>query len=81
MTRSVQSPMVLRLSNNVGTFRDLQVQPEADPTRVRMESHLIRRPEGQPIEAVRAIREEIQDRVKELIRMQCSDCYNAQAVC
>jgi hypothetical protein len=42
---------------------------------------LIRRPEGQPIEAVRAIREEIHDRVKELIRMQCSDCYNAQAVC
>ena len=34
-------------------------------------------PKGQPIEAVRAIRDEIHDKVKELIRTDCADCCNA----
>ena len=33
------------------------------------------------VRSTQPIREEIHDRVKELIRMQCSDGYNAQAVC
>lgn len=31
-------------------------------------------PKGQPLEAVRTIRDEIHDRVKELIRSECSEC-------
>jgi glycerol uptake facilitator-like aquaporin len=34
-------------------------------------------PEGQPLETVRAIRDEIHDRVKELIRTDCAECCNA----
>jgi glycerol uptake facilitator-like aquaporin len=34
-------------------------------------------PKGQPLEAVRAIRDEIHDRVKELIRSECSECCKA----
>jgi protein-tyrosine-phosphatase len=34
-------------------------------------------PKGQPLEAVRAIRDEIHDRVKELIRTECADCCKA----
>lgn len=35
-------------------------------------------PKGQPLEAVRAIRDEIQDRVKELIRTECAECCRAE---
>ena len=34
-------------------------------------------PKGQPLEAVRAIRDEIHDRVKELIRSECAECCKA----
>jgi hypothetical protein len=31
---------------------------------------------GQPLQGVRAIRDEIHDRVKELIRSECAECCN-----
>ncbi len=31
-------------------------------------------PKGQPLQAVRAIRDEIHDRVKKLIRSECAEC-------
>jgi arsenate reductase len=34
-------------------------------------------PKGQSLEAVRAIRDEIHDRVKELIRSECAECCKA----
>lgn len=34
-------------------------------------------PKGQPLEVVRAIRDEIHERVKDLIRMECADCCKA----
>jgi len=34
-------------------------------------------PKGQPLQAVRAIRDEIHDHVKELIRNDCADCCKA----
>jgi glycerol uptake facilitator-like aquaporin len=39
----------------------------------------LRDPKGQPIESVRALRDEVHDRVKELIRTDCADC--CEAVC
>jgi arsenate reductase len=35
-------------------------------------------PRGQPLEAVRAIRDEIHERVKALIRSECADCCVAE---
>jgi glycerol uptake facilitator-like aquaporin len=34
-------------------------------------------PKGQSLEAVRAIRDEIHDRVKQLLRVECAECYKA----
>jgi protein-tyrosine-phosphatase len=34
-------------------------------------------PKGQSLEAVRTIRDEIHDRVRELIRSECSECCKA----
>lgn len=36
-------------------------------------------PKGQPLETVRAIRDEISERVQELIRTDCAECYKATA--
>jgi len=36
-------------------------------------------PKGQSLDAVRAIRDEINDRVKELIQTECAECCNAAA--